>query len=663
MRLNAQVVLILSLLLVALCVSTACNAEVFRMKDGKVYRGKIVAQSEDRYIVRLFSGGTVTLEKKDVERIDKDEVAENTWLWREAVDNFFLKAVEPNEQAADLFGAIHRQLTGLDFLKVEMYAEKRWNRTLSDQVGFLFSQCANDHGGRPVIDCPACAGRGCTKCNNQGKTFCPFCVALELKYLDFRQRQEKAFQGLAVLTIHIGDLPREKFAVLEKILLESRDTAYFAAPPGKYDGGELPGHREFRVLIPNPISLDELSGTISRWSETIVCKFESPKVTFVPGPQDKSTVSRYETRFYIDQPLTASVAAQSYTKSGHVLGRKVDYGIGMSALLSDGKMTVYPGIEHLRDTLFAPLVTVNLKNRDSIIETLFVSFMIEGVTERVDKTLTVAPGEEAWLTISPAFPKAVLTGNSALPARAKAWIRPQFEITTAALVLDEPIVVESAFQVPLLPDGQGGMSVLLAGAWVTPDDTGRKVLSLVEEIAKAKGFEFTGYQGTDKDGPLPLLAQLMQIWAYLQEHEYKYLNTTIGRFDTQGTSAKWWTVLESQRVRSPAEVIDAKAGNCIELSLLFASILEAIGLEPVLVQLPGHFMVGVVLKDRLAGTPVSKSDIFFFESTLISTSSLLVSYKSAEAKLRKWKYVGDPSVQVFLVKDMRDKGIKPCPWF
>lgn len=50
-----------------------------------------------------------------------------------------------------------------------------------------------------------------------------------------------------------------------------------------------------------------------------------------------------------------------------------------------------------------------------------------------------------------------------------------------------------------------------------------------------------------------------------------------------------------QRVNLPDQVILGKIGNCIELSLLFASVLENIGLNPILVLVNGHCFLGVWL--------------------------------------------------------------------
>lgn len=47
----------------------------------------------------------------------------------------------------------------------------------------------------------------------------------------------------------------------------------------------------------------------------------------------------------------------------------------------------------------------------------------------------------------------------------------------------------------------------------------------------------------------------------------------------------------SQRVRLPRESLESRQANCLDGALLFASLLEAISLQPALVYVPGHMMV------------------------------------------------------------------------
>ena len=71
-----------------------------------------------------------------------------------------------------------------------------------------------------------------------------------------------------------------------------------------------------------------------------------------------------------------------------------------------------------------------------------------------------------------------------------------------------------------------------------------------------------------------------------------------------------------QRVRLADRVLDEKLGTCLDLSLLFASVLEACGLHPLLVLQQGHMYVGCWLVDHYA--PYSVSDDWSFLSKAIA---------------------------------------------
>ncbi|MFB9269639.1 hypothetical protein ACFFWD_42105 [Bradyrhizobium erythrophlei] len=91
----------------------------------------------------------------------------------------------------------------------------------------------------------------------------------------------------------------------------------------------------------------------------------------------------------------------------------------------------------------------------------------------------------------------------------------------------------------------------------------------------AAGFD--GYQenasGVDK--------QIQAIWtALVNEYRIQYINPPPA-YSSQ-----------TQRLRTPSDILASNSGTCIDLALLLASCLEYIGVYPVLVLLAGHAFVG-----------------------------------------------------------------------
>ena len=75
--------------------------------------------------------------------------------------------------------------------------------------------------------------------------------------------------------------------------------------------------------------------------------------------------------------------------------------------------------------------------------------------------------------------------------------------------------------------------------------------------------------------------QVQAIWtALVNEYRLQYINPPPAYSQ------------QSQRLRTPSEILASKSGTCIDLALLIASCLEYIGVYPVLVLLTGHAFVG-----------------------------------------------------------------------
>lgn len=104
---------------------------------------------------------------------------------------------------------------------------------------------------------------------------------------------------------------------------------------------------------------------------------------------------------------------------------------------------------------------------------------------------------------------------------------------------------------------------------------------------------FTGHQSGSE---VEVLRQVYAIWHTLQKKDLKYS-------DISKSSAASDIVL-SQHVRLMDESVAAAQSNCVDGSVLFASVLRKIGIEPSLVLVPGHcylaFYVDREQKHRIA---------------------------------------------------------------
>lgn len=78
-------------------------------------------------------------------------------------------------------------------------------------------------------------------------------------------------------------------------------------------------------------------------------------------------------------------------------------------------------------------------------------------------------------------------------------------------------------------------------------------------------------------------------------------------------SDAYWTA-DAQHVQFPAETLANERGNCVDLSVLFASLLESVGISTTLCLSTGHCQVGVTLPES--------GDFYVIEATAVDDASI-----------------------------------------
>jgi hypothetical protein len=113
---------------------------------------------------------------------------------------------------------------------------------------------------------------------------------------------------------------------------------------------------------------------------------------------------------------------------------------------------------------------------------------------------------------------------------------------------------------------------------------------------------FSGYKSGESED---VYGQVYAIWKALSKRDVRYSNITA----TAATSEKVY----SQHVRLIDESINNAQANCVDGSVLFASLLRKIGIEPYLVLIPGHCYVAFQVDKQ-------GKEIAALETTLIGAS-------------------------------------------
>ncbi|MFA4946240.1 MAG: hypothetical protein WC607_01725 [Candidatus Micrarchaeia archaeon] len=157
----------------------------------------------------------------------------------------------------------------------------------------------------------------------------------------------------------------------------------------------------------------------------------------------------------------------------------------------------------------------------------------------------------------------------------------------------------------------------VAVQWVTPNDPCIEgVISAAKELMPGRAFsDYQGYAGkSDEEKAALTMEQAKAVYDTLQAHGMSYVNS-VGTFGDP--------TLFSQNVRLPHESLATKNANCIDGTVLYAAVFEKIGLEPIIIIVPGHAFVAV-RNDR------NSSSVTFIETTATGTKSFEEAAYSAE---------------------------------
>ncbi|MCR5210097.1 MAG: DUF4011 domain-containing protein [Lachnospiraceae bacterium] len=236
--------------------------------------------------------------------------------------------------------------------------------------------------------------------------------------------------------------------------------------------------------------------------------------------------------------------------------------------------------------------------------------------------------------------------------------------TTSEGMTEECCVGRTVLPIGLLAQGQwtgtGIMPELLASFVMPNIPQVAEVLN--EAVVYLKKWNadpaFTAYQTENPDN---VKKQMAAIFAAISDRKINYV-VAPASFETAG-----------QRIRLPHEVTGTLQGNCIDMTLLFASCLEAAGLRPMIVLLKDHAFVGCWLEaDGFADcvvddvsalekrTAAGAEEILLAECTAMNTGNATDFDTAVKMALSKLKEEGSFDMLID-IKRCRASGIRPMP--
>jgi hypothetical protein len=384
-------------------------------------------------------------------------------------------------------------------------------------------------------------------------------------------------------------------------------------------------------------------------------------------PLDSLVRELAEARRRLDEMRRSASPGASRPEDASKKSMGVMLGPDTTGLRVDTALKLQPvptGIYHLLDPETDPLVTVTITSLTNDARRLCVTSYIEGLSARAIKTVEFSRSEIKK-------PKTIALLPSLLPDQARriteiqratlhvvveifgSTMNAQRQDTWSSLIESHDthsIVLlsrNSGFNAVEDPEtGRRRDLTRYYGAWVTPHV--EPVQALVRRAAdRVKERRIAGYQG--RRNTEAVAAQVCALFETLKAEGLSYIDSVIDFGAGPGQV--------TQRTRLPRESLRHKSANCIDGTVLMASLLEAASLHPAIVLVPGHAFV--------AWETWEGSDEWdYLETTLIASHDFEAARQRARSLFERFAAEDLPTddgplLRVLKLNDLRAEGVWP----
>ena len=301
---------------------------------------------------------------------------------------------------------------------------------------------------------------------------------------------------------------------------------------------------------------------------------------------------------------------------------------------------IYLGTYHLygKTDAVGDLFTVEVTNYTGKDQQMKLEIEIPGVTDRFVKNLNVLDKGQEVVEVTPPL------RADFHPSAQQAERNSQVSIKVTLPGENGKVVYEDSLEVKVFPRDQLPMAMdpNFVAAWVTPQ------APEVEELMTAAKKRAPGGSLEGRLG-----ATVPQVKALYEELKARGMSYVLVTNFGAGLA---------QHARLPADTIRSTNALCLDGTILFAALLEKLGLEPLMVRVPGHIFVGWKPSDAdeaPAGT------LYFLETTMVGSASFedamkMGTLETQRSKQKKQFETGQAHL-IDLMK-LRAAGYTPQPW-
>lgn len=285
-------------------------------------------------------------------------------------------------------------------------------------------------------------------------------------------------------------------------------------------------------------------------------------------------------------------------------------------------------------------VTVTLSNPTATLLRNRIAVQIPGWSDQEIQYVELGAGQVRKLYFAPTFQDRLFQNHEIVAATARVLISDlgghEIHATTVPVRLRS---VDDMYW------GKDFAYARFIASWVTPHDSQvERILSQAKEFMPGRrlpGYESSKVQTIQE---LSTAAQARAIYRALQQAGVSYVKSSL-------TFGARLNADVAERVRMPSESLTQASANCIDGVVLYASIFENLGMDPVVVLVPGHAYVGVRLAE-------GSSHFLYFDTALTGRAPFERAVEAAGAGLARHNR---STVINISIQAARDAGIYPMP--
>jgi hypothetical protein len=304
-----------------------------------------------------------------------------------------------------------------------------------------------------------------------------------------------------------------------------------------------------------------------------------------------------------------------------------------------GRGELFPALTTAAASDYWPVAILTVTNTGKSPAVQVISAEIPGFSRELRETVVIGPKQTAAMRITPELLPAAYGLQEIAHATLRVSVLDDGGTTMFAQL--RPVLIHSGND---LYWGKQFANAQVVARWVTPHDPA--VLNLVSRAHRfVPNGRMPGYNISERNQaqlPEQVKRQAAAVFEALKRSGFNYVSSiyTFGDF-----------VRDSQRIRLPRETLQLDSANCMDISVAFASAIENLDMDPVLVIIPGHALTGIRLGPQ-------SPDVLYLDLTVLPQGT----FAQAVARAQRWIRRTKPEeVLTIDVAAARRMGIYPLP--